>query len=269
MTGLREWAGQMMLRAPAPLRSLRNAPVIGGLIHRLSHRVVPADEKVWAQVESGPAKGIWMHLNPRTGEHYLRGDGETATQKALAARLRPGMVFYDIGANVGFFSLLGAKIVGPAGKVFSFEPDGEVASRLREHVAKNEFSNVTVTEAGVWSSTKMLNFAAAADSSSPDHGTGRIVANGAGRALRCISIDDFARSAPSPDAIKCDVEGAEVEVMRGAVETLRAHKPWIICETHSPECDRGCREILAGFGYEIRSVDEGHIVALPGPEDGA
>src|ERR1700722_4730533 len=167
MAGLREWAGQMMLRAPAPLRSLRKAPLIGGLIHRLSYNVVPADEKIWAQIEFGPAKGIWLHLNPRTGAHYLRGEGEEATQGALADRLLPGMVFYDVGANVGFFSLLGAKMVGPSGKVFSFEPDAQVAARLREHVAKNEFANVTVTEAGVWSSTTMLNFAAAADSMSP------------------------------------------------------------------------------------------------------
>jgi FkbM family methyltransferase len=257
-----------MLRAPAPLRSLRKAPVIGGLIHRLSRRLVPTDDKIWAQIEFGPAKGIWLHLNPRTGDNYLRGEGEPATQAALAARLRAGMVFYDIGANVGFFSLLGAKIVGRAGKVFSFEPDTQVASRLREHVAKNEFSNVTVTEAGVWSSTTMLNFAAVADSSSPDHGTGRFVSDGAGQSLRCVSIDDFARTTAPPDAIKCDAEGAEVEVMRGAIGTLRAHRPWIICETHSPECDRGSREILVELGYVIRRVDDNHFIALPQAEDG-
>ncbi len=263
MTAVREWAGRMLLRAPAPLRSLRNAPFIGGLIHRWSHSVVPADEKIWAQVESGPAKGIWLRLNPRTGQHYLRGEGEAATQSTVAAYLRPGMVFYDLGANIGFFSLLAARMVGASGKVFSFEPDAEVAARLRENAARNRFENIEVTEAGVWSASGIFDFAAA-DSASPDHGTGRFVSDGAGRPTRCVSIDDFARTAPPPQAIKCDVEGAEVEVLRGARQTLETHRPWVLCETHSQEADRDSRAILEELGYAIESVDALHFLALPG-----
>jgi FkbM family methyltransferase len=263
MTAVREWAGRLLLRAPAPLRSLRNAPLIGGLIHRMSHSVLPAEEKIWAQVEAGPAKGIWLRLNPRTGQHYLRGEGEAATQDTLVERLRPGEVFYDLGANIGFFSMLAARLVGASGKVFSFEPDAEVAARLRENAERNGFANVTVTEAGVWSTSGMFDFAAAADSASPDHGTGRFVTDGGGRPTRCVSIDDFVRTAPPPGAIKCDVEGAEVEVLRGARETLCTHKPWVLCETHSPECDRDSRAILAGLGYEIQTVDALHFLAQP------
>lgn len=266
MAAVREWAGRMLLRAPAPLRLLRNAPLIGGMIHRFSHSVVPTDEKVWTQVESGPAKGIWLRLNPRTGRQYLRGEGEAATQDALVARLRPGMTFYDLGANIGFFSLLAARLVGASGRVFSFEPDGEVAARLRENVGRNGFQNVAVTEAGVWSRSGMFDFAAA-DSASPDHGTGKFVLDGSGRPTRCVSIDDFARMAPPPDAVKCDVEGAEVEVLRGAVETLRAHRPWVLCETHSAAADRDSRAILDGFGYVIQTVDAIHFLAVSSPEE--
>jgi FkbM family methyltransferase len=259
----KQWAGRLLLHAPAPLRSLRNAPLIGGLIHRFSHKMLPADEKVWVQVEEGPAKGIWLRLNPRTGQHYLRGEGEQATQQVLLERLKPGMVFYDLGANIGFFSMLAARLVGAGGKVVSFEPDPEVAARLRENAERNAFANVSVCEAGVWSTSGMMEFAAAADAASPDHGTGRFVSDGKGKPTRCVALDDFARTAPAPDAIKCDVEGAETEALRGAFETLKRSKPWVLCETHSPEADRESREILARAGYAIESIDALHFLALP------
>src|SRR5215469_6233719 len=170
--------GELMLRAPAPLRSLRDVPVLGGLIHRLSHRVLPKEELVWVQVEAGPAKGMWLELNPRTGQGYLRGDVEGAVQGALLERLRSGMTFYDLGANIGLFSLIAARMVGPSGWVVSFEPDPVAAARLRRNVERNGFSNVTVVEAGVWSSSGEQKFVTAGDGS-PDRGVGQITTGGA------------------------------------------------------------------------------------------
>lgn len=262
MPGVRQWAGQLMLRAPAPLRSLREAPLIGKLIHRWSYSVLPAEERVWVQVKAGQAKGIWLHLNPRTGVDYLNGSGEEASQATIASRLRPGDVFYDLGANIGLFSLLAARLVGSEGRIFSFEPDPEIAARLRENAARNGSTNITVTEAGVWSLSGSRNFVAAS-AASPDRGTGTFVAEHEGRPIQCVSLDDFVRTAAPPAAIKCDVEGAEVEVLRGATQTLKTYRPWILCETHSLECDRGARELLAGLGYELRTIDAKHFLALP------
>jgi FkbM family methyltransferase len=61
------------------------------------------------------------------------------------------MTFYDIGAHIGFFSLLAARIVGPFGHVISFEADPEVAARLRENLARNGFDQATVVQKAVWS----------------------------------------------------------------------------------------------------------------------
>jgi hypothetical protein len=107
----------LMLRAPESLRSLRRVPVLGALIHAISHHFVPAGEKVWVRVESGPTEGMWLELNPRTGQNYLNGKGELAVQQALAARIQPGEVFYDLGANIGLFSLMAARLVGASGEV--------------------------------------------------------------------------------------------------------------------------------------------------------
>ena len=266
MTGVRQWLGGLLLRSPGPVRALRDVPVFGKLIHTVSHRLVPRDEKIWAQVEGGAAKGLWIELNPRTGQHYLLGEGEGPTQKLLEQRLRPGMVFYDLGANIGLFSLVAARLVGPAGKVVSFEPDPETAARLRRNLERNGFQNATVVEAGVWSSSGKQAFHAA-DESSPDHGVGRFERATAGEGsslVECVALDDFIASVwRPPDAIKCDVEGAEVEVLRGGREMLRSRRPWIVCEIHSAANGDGVRKILSDAGYRIDAVDSNHIVAAP------
>ena len=265
MAAPRKWIGSFLLGLPQPLRSLRNVPLLGNLAHRLSHRFLPADEKVWARVERGSAEGLWLELNPRTGQHYLHGEIEPAIQEILLKKLKPGMVFYDLGANIGFFSLLAARLVGASGQVFSFEPDPEIASRLRRNIAKNGFINDTVVEAGIWSSSGTVNFVAA-DQSSPDRGVGKFVAGdaaSAGTPTRCVALDDFVQSAPTPDVIKCDVEGAEIEVFRGAEKLLEARHPLILCEMHSSENDRYLREYFARFGYGLESVDDLHVLAVP------
>jgi FkbM family methyltransferase len=259
----RKWISSLMLALPGPLRSLRKVPVLGDLAHLLSHRFLPPDEKVWARVERGPAEGLWLELNPRTGQHYLHGDAEPAIQNILSKTLKPGMVFYDLGANIGFFSLLAARLVGAAGQVFSFEPDPEVAGRLRGNISRNGFLNAKVVEAGVWSASGNVNFVAA-DLSSPDRGVGRFVAGeaaAAGTPTRCVALDDFIRGAPRPNVIKCDVEGAEIEVFRGAEKLIKAHRPLILCEIHSDANDKFLREYFGRFGYSFESVDDRHVLA--------
>lgn len=61
------WLGQLVLRMPEPLRSLRKVPVVEDVIHFLSYRILRADQKVWMQVKAGAGRGLWLKLNPRTG----------------------------------------------------------------------------------------------------------------------------------------------------------------------------------------------------------
>ncbi len=269
MPRARQWLGELLLRAPQPLRSLRDVPVLGTWIHRLSHRMLPLDQKVWARIETGPSQGLWLELNPRTGQSYLRGAAEVTVQKILAERLRPGMVFYDLGANIGLFTLLAARLVGDSGKVFSFEPDPENAARLRRNVERNGFANVTVVEKGIWSTTKKLKFVKSG-TASPDHGVGKFVTteNGAGGTLaQCVSLDDFTQDAsiPPPDALKCDVEGAEVEALRGGAKLFQSRQPWIVCEVHSDANRRAATELLTGFCYAVAALDAAHVLAAPAP----
>src|ERR1700687_5286726 len=128
-----------LLRFAPSLGGLRRVPLLGNFLSWTSRKLVPRDSLIWVQIQHGPSEGLWIRLNPRTGQSVQQGIGEPQVQNALAEYLRPGMTFYDLGANIGFFSLMAARLVGPQGRVVSFEADPEVADRLRENLARNQF----------------------------------------------------------------------------------------------------------------------------------
>lgn len=97
---------------------------------------------VWAKLEHG-----WMLLDPR--EHIERGipfdwEWEREVEDLTRSHLRPGCCFVDIGANVGYFSLLAASIVGPSGCVLAFEPNPAIRSKLLSNIAKTGYTNVRI-----------------------------------------------------------------------------------------------------------------------------
>jgi len=255
---------QFFLRYASPLAGLRRLPVVGPCLSWASRRLVPRDSLTWVQVRRGPAQGLWLHLNPRTGRTYFEGAGEPEVQNALQQCLRPGMIFYDIGANIGFFSLLAARIVGKDGRVVAFEADPEIAARLREHVTRNDCRAISVEEKAVWSEPSTVFFARTDPATSPDGGLGHIVATSVGDTiqLNAVSLDKYVQTVPAPDFLKCDVEGAEVEVFRGAQRLLTEKRPGIICEMHNDANRRLLVEMFASFGYACKSLDENHLLAL-------
>jgi FkbM family methyltransferase len=160
--------------------------------------------------------------------------------------------------------LIAARQVGPAGHVYGFEPDPEIAQRVRSNLNHNGFKNFTHIEAAVWRETGTVAFARSDESSSPDRGTGQIAMMprpGQTVEVPAIALDDFVKSARPPDLIKCDVEGAEAEVFRGAASLLAERHPEIVCEIHSPENGITVRDQLLRFGYRVFDLDANHIGA--------
>ena len=100
---------------------------------------------------------------------------------------------------------------------------------------------------------------------SPELGLGSIEPRpGAMPAIRVpsVTLDDLVTYNRPPSIIKCDVEGAEVEVMRGAQRLIREHRPTLLCEVHSESSTQQVTELLTGFGYELRWLDENHFLAV-------
>ena len=257
---------KLFLRYAAPLAGLRRLPVIGPCVKWASGKLISRDALVWVQVRQGPARKLWLRLNPRTGRNYFEGECEPEVQAALVQHLRPGMTFYDIGANIGFFSLLAARLVGKEGSVIAFEADPQVAERLRENITQNDFSSVTVEEKAVWKETTTISFVRADPNSSPDRGLGHVdMSPTAGNVLsvQAVSLDDFVSNSPAPDFLKCDVEGAEVEVFLGARHLLNQKRPGILCELYSRENQRILEEEFSRLGYSCRLCGENHLLAIP------
>ena len=100
---------------------------------------------------------------------------------------------------------------------------------------------------------------------SPDRGLGHVVPADSGDTIRvsAASLDEYTSSHAAPDFLKCDVEGAEVEVFRGARQLLKEKRPGIICEMHSEENQRALLEEFARLGYSCRACGTNHILALP------
>ena len=265
MSAASERLGQLFLRYASPLAGLRRIPILGRWVSWASVKLVPRDTLVWMQVRRGPARGLWLYLNPRTGRNYFDGGGEAEVQAALQEHLGAGMIFYDVGANIGFFSLLAARLVGEQGRVVAFEADPEVATRLREHVARNQFAWIATEEKAVWSQRGFVFFSRTDPAASPDRGLGHVVNGGGNDAIRmeAVSLDDYANTGPAPDFVKCDVEGAEVEVFRGALQLLKEKQPIFLFEMHSEENRRILLEELSLRGYNCKNCGENHVLALP------
>jgi FkbM family methyltransferase len=204
--------------------------------------------------------GYWFQYDPSDSiirEICFTGRYSPAETVLLRALLEPGMTFFDVGANVGYFSLLAAHAVGVAGRVVSFEPDPRVFEVLRENVRMNELDRV-----------ELLNVAAAEDVGRatlvghPDHADNRGVSRlGSARAgdrsfdVATTSVEEVRtrRGIKTVDVVKIDVEGAELRVLKGMAAGLAtAAYSRILLELHVGFEDfdyTSIRGLLQSHGY--------------------
>jgi FkbM family methyltransferase len=131
---------------------------------------------------------------------------------ALGNLIKPGGVVYDGGSWPGDFTVSASRLVGPKGKVYAFEPNPVHARYLREVLRSNECDNVVLVEKALARTTGRFNF--------HEEGAGsRLKSNGSIN-VKTISLDDFASSFGEPSFVKLDVEGAEIDIIRGAERTI-------------------------------------------------
>lgn len=193
---------------------------------------------------------------------YWLGTFETGKRLLFERTIRPGQVVFDIGANVGYYTLLASSLVGKHGKVYAFEPLSENLIYLRQHLVLNNISNVEVIEAAVADVSGTGSFDPGLNRS-----MGHLTAH-SGFPVRVVSLDDLIENEqlPAPDCLKIDVEGAEARVLRGALGVLSRH-PKIFLATHGNTLHDECLALLESFQYSIRvlahdrAVERGEIYA--------
>jgi FkbM family methyltransferase len=186
----------------------------------------------------------------------VRGTLEVPVQEALRRHLSPGDVFYDVGANLGFFSLCAALLVGSEGAVHAFEPVPWCARAVRVNAEANDFGQIVVHEQAASSETGrgVLQVVEEASwshlSSTGDHPETRERIE-----VELVALDDLvgAGELPPPQLVKIDTEGAELQVIEGMRRTIAEHAPVLVVETH--DTNERLVALLEELGYRVENID--------------
>ncbi len=227
--------------------SISNTSFIGRLL-RIPLRLIPRQTVV--PILQGPLRGKKWIVG--SGNHgYWLGSYELGKRALFVKAVTPGEVVYDLGANVGYYTLLAAVLLGPQGKVFAFEPLPRNLEYLRRHLSLNRIENAVVIEAAVADRSGTVRFEEDASTSK-----GRIGEQG-GLEVRAIALDDWIDEGklPPPALLKIDIEGAELQALQGARKALAKTHPAIFLSTHSGKVHKDCVAFLEALGYRVFPID--------------
>jgi FkbM family methyltransferase len=216
-------------------------------IGRLLKSILPAN--LILPIFQGKLKGKRWVVGSSNIECVL-GSYEYEVRVLFEAAVSKSSVVYDIGAHVGFYTLLSSELVGAAGRVIAFEPLPQNLSVLKKHIAMNRCANVEVIEAAVSDENGVSYFSEGYDSS-----TGRITPEGS-LEISTVCLDDMVKGGkiPPPDFMKIDVEGAELLVLQGGSSLLADYSPRIFLSTHSPELSERCYDLLKSLNYTVKPI---------------
>lgn len=216
--------------------------------------------------------GLKMYVDTRDhslAPHILLdGEWEPWITQVYKRMLRPGMQIVEVGANIGYYSLIAAKIIGPKGKLFTFEANPELCEILFANVHINGFlGRTTVVNKAVAANSGPLRF----NVFSKYLGSSSLFANETAAAhyndkldtitVEGISLDEYFDPGTRIDLLKMDAEGAEPHILRGADRLIRENPEMIITmefapsiiQTHTP-IDAFLGE-LARYGFQCQVID--------------
>ncbi len=164
-------------------------------------------------------QGFKMYTNPKEPLMSLclqgRGCWEPTETEIFKGLLKPGMTVVDIGANIGYYSLIASKLVGDLGKVYAFEPSTDVYETLQRNVAVNESHNIIPICKAITDKVGFINLYL---SSSPSNNS--ITGKGKYISVPCTTIDhEF--EGQKIDIIKMDIEGAEALALAGMQRVIK------------------------------------------------
>ena len=200
-------------------------------------------------------------VNPEHQYLYFYGthDERYVVTKFLKI-IKPGDICWDIGANIGFYTCLLASQVEKTGAVVAFEPAVRTYGYLHQNVSLNQFKNVTIVNKGLGDKTERrpLYYSEAAlaeGTASLKYAEGRV----ASECVTLDTIDNLIPELPIPDFIKIDVEGYQLEVLRGGEQCLKTHTPLLMVELKdvgetNREDYNEIEKYIASLGYSLYEI---------------
>jgi FkbM family methyltransferase len=207
--------------------------------------------------------GAWMQLDLQDliQRRIYIGSYERQETRLIRSRLRPGATMIDVGANVGYFTALGALAVGPSGRVVAVEPNPRAFGRLAEMVQSTPLPQCSIHQFGLSDRANVLTLHQEPDRNNNLNSSLADIVGGTEYQVRVRTLDECMDEwkIDRVDVMKIDVEGHEPKVFAGAVETLRRKKiRALVCEfnTYWLQAQGGSAEglwellISAGFRTE-------------------
>jgi len=207
----------------------------GFRLARLARRLVPESER---QGIFQTPDGLRLHLDLRTYPDITMAVGlyELDTARLIHRLLKPNLWFVDVGANLGYFTLLAAKWTAPAGRVDAFEPDPINRKRLEQHLHENSLGDrvriYPIAASSQAGEVELIH----PQSAGANHGMASMYKSLAGEGetftVPTARLDKLLNG--SPDLIKLDVEGAELAAIEGMENILRSPTPPRLIIEHNP-----------------------------------
>jgi FkbM family methyltransferase len=214
--------------------------------------------------------GAGIYVSPRSDARVLRNTiAEMDPELLASARLlvQPGAKVWDIGSNLGIFTMAAAHLAGNAGSVLAVDADTAHVELLRRTVRRAGNRTVTPLHCGIAAESgvarlnivgrgKAKNFLAEAESAAAFD---EVVEQ---HAVVTVTLDWLAAHVSAPDVVKIDIEGAELMALRGAGLLLRGPRPAIYIEVH-PGNVAAATTLLRESGYELFEIAPGGTALKP------
>ena len=222
----------------------------------------------------GPLGGQSMRVNWALHKTYVFGTHEPSVVQGLKEVVQPGWTAIDVGANIGYYTLLMANRVGPHGKVIAFEPLAENFRILQENIKLNGHANVMAENLALMSRTERIELRSATPGAITWVASVKVDQNSAveSQSVEAVTLDEYVqkKGIAKVDFLKIDVEGAEASVLDGAMSVLSKHRPILLIELHGfgRFKDKHPAIItLRNHKYQVRSLGvrkwEEHVIAEP------
>lgn len=213
---------------------------------------------VTLRIRYGLNKGFLWKFNNKSNNEFILGTWELPMYHVYSRYIRESDIVYDLGAHQGYLALMASRIVGANGRVYAFEPLPSNYNILKAHVDINNLTNCVPIFGAVAEKPGVVSFSTSGDDVSNTFVTSSPLfsKNPVSIKVPSFSLDTLLEEGTivPPKFIKVDVEGAELDVLKGAVTLLTNQSPIVCLETHNvhrPGVDEECKTFLAALGYRI------------------
>jgi len=226
------------------------------------NRVVPEGVQE-VEIAGGALKGYHLALDLRKEKDYWLGTYEPVLQQCIIDFVEPGWTVFDVGANIGYISLILQKAVGDRGRVIAFEALPENIGRFKRNIELNrKTESIFLLNKAVIDREGKVDFLVG-----PSGATGK-AAGSAGRDITAkdtltiegVSLDDYIQAFPqnTPRLIKMDIEGGEILALKGMRTILATIRPLVFIEVHGRDAAEVVWQVFQDYAYRLNWMEKGY-----------